>query len=203
MQQLSENKPRPSFAEIYMRMALTLAERSTCDRLQVGCVITTTDHRQVLAVGYNGSAEGLANGCESTEPGQCGHLHAEENAVISCTAARDVPKVVYTTHLPCAMCAKRLINLGGVKRVIYFEDYRVRTALDILGTAGIRTRSYVEYFLDDVVDRFHHNRFLPDVDLSDIFQAMGFSASEFEHWTTGNLDEIPIEARIKKFEVRV
>ena len=101
------------------------------------------------------------------------------------------------------MCAKRLINLGGVKRVIYFEDYRVRTALDILGTAGIRTRSYVEYFLDDVVDRFHHNRFLPDVDLSDIFQAMGFSASEFEHWTTGNLDEIPIEARIKKFEVRV
>ena len=78
---------RPRFEEIYMKMAKLMAERSTCVRLHVGTVITSTDFRKVLSVGYNGNASGLHNGCDSTEPGKCGCLHSEENAVINC----DVP----------------------------------------------------------------------------------------------------------------
>src|SRR5271157_5122725 len=112
-----------------MRLAEALAERSTCSRLQVGTVITSTDYRRVLAVGYNGNATGLPNQCDRDEPGNCGCLHSEENAVINCDAPRQVEKIVFVTHLPCMMCAKRLINLGNVRRVYYRTDYRLRDSL--------------------------------------------------------------------------
>ncbi len=128
---------RPSFEEIYMRLAITLAERSTCKRLKVGTVITSTDFRKVLAVGYNGNASGLHNGCDRDEVGNCGCLHSEENAVINCDSPRSTEKVVFVTHLPCAMCAKRLINLGNVRRVVYAQDYRKRDSVDLFAQVGI------------------------------------------------------------------
>jgi dCMP deaminase len=134
-QTLSES--RPTFEEIYMRLAVTLAERSTCKRLKVGTVITSTDFRKVLAVGYNGNASGLHNGCDRDEVGNCGCLHSEENAVINCDSPRSTEKVVFVTHLPCAMCAKRLINLGNVKRVLYAHDYRTRDSVDLFAQVGI------------------------------------------------------------------
>ena len=128
---------RPSFERIYLDLARTLARRSTCKRLQVGTVITSTDFRKVLAVGYNGNATGLHNGCDRDEPGNCGCLHSEENAVINCDSPRQVEKVVFVTHLPCVGCAKRLINLGNVKKVVYGEDYRVKDSVKVLESVGI------------------------------------------------------------------
>ncbi len=134
---MSSHAHRPTFEEIYLKLAVTLSARSTCKRLKVGTVITSTDFRKVLAVGYNGNASGLPNACDREEPGNCGCLHSEENAVINCDSPRFVEKVVFVTHLPCVQCAKRLINLGNVKRVIYHQDYRVRDSLDLLNSVGI------------------------------------------------------------------
>lgn len=120
-----------------MSLAESLAERSTCSRLKVGCVITSTDHRYVYAVGYNGGAAGQQNECESDQPGQCGHIHAEMNAIINCCVPRETKKVVYITNLPCVMCSKSLVNLGGIVRLIYRHDYRIRDGLEILARAGI------------------------------------------------------------------
>ena len=130
-------KPRPSFAEIYMALAAALAERSTCSRLNVGTVITSTDYRKVLAVGYNGNAAGLPNGCDRTDAGNCGCLHSEENAVINCDSPRAMEKHVFVTHLPCVGCAKRLINLGGVKKVFYRNEYRSLDSIALLESVGI------------------------------------------------------------------
>jgi dCMP deaminase len=132
-------KVRPSFPQIYMRLALTLASRSTCRRLSVGTVISSTDYRKVLAVGYNGNATGLKNTCDRDEPGNCGCLHSEENAVINCDAPRFIEKVVFVTHLPCVQCAKRLINLGNVKKVFYHQEYRIKDSLEVLKSVGIET----------------------------------------------------------------
>ena len=132
-------QPRPSFPSIYLQLAKTLAGRSTCKRLRVGTVITSTDFRKVLAVGYNGNATGLPNCCDRDEVGNCGCLHSEENAVINCDAPRLVEKAVFVTHLPCVACAKRLINLGNVKKVYYAEEYRVRESLAVLKSVGIET----------------------------------------------------------------
>lgn len=139
---------RPTFEAIYMHMARSLSQRSTCKRLQVGCVITSRDYRQVFAVGYNGNASSLPNCCDREGPaavGNCGCLHAEENAVINCTAMRVQEKVVFCTNLPCAMCAKRLINLGGVVRVVYENDYRLRDSVEILKAVGIPVVSIFDY----------------------------------------------------------
>jgi dCMP deaminase len=128
---------RPTFHEIFIDLAFAVASRSTCRRLQVGCVITSTDFRKVLAIGYNGNAAGLPNDCDSDEPGACGCLHAEDNAVVNCDAPRETPKVVFVTDQPCKMCAKRLINLGNVTHVWYNRPYRCSAGLDTLKQAGV------------------------------------------------------------------
>lgn len=133
----SREASRPSFQSIYFHLAEELAARSTCRRLAVGTVITSTDFRKVLAVGYNGNASGLPNDCDCDEPGNCGCLHSEENAVINCDSPRYEGKLVFVTHLPCVMCAKRLINLGSVQKVFYGEDYRSRSCLPLFEQAGI------------------------------------------------------------------
>jgi dCMP deaminase len=135
---------RPSFEAIYLQLAHTLAKRSTCGRLKVGTVITSTDFRKVLAVGYNGNASGLPNHCDREEPGNCGCLHSEENAVINCDAPRFIEKYVFVTHLPCVQCAKRLINLGNVKAVFYDQEYRVKDSLALLTSVGIRVERIIE-----------------------------------------------------------
>ncbi len=128
---------RPPFERVYMNFAKEIAQRSTCSRLNVGTVITTTDFRKVLSIGYNGNATGLPNGCDTDEPGNCGCLHSEENAVINCDAPRTEEKIIFVTHLPCSMCAKRIINLGNVKKVIFQDDYRKRGAVALFKTAKI------------------------------------------------------------------
>ena len=135
---------RPSFPSIYMGLARSFAERSTCSRLKVGCVIVSPDYRKVISVGYNGGASGQENECASLEPGQCGHLHGEENAIINCDVPRYTPKLVLVTNLPCVMCSKRLVNLGGVERVIYAEDYRIRDGVQILERAHIKVEQFNE-----------------------------------------------------------
>lgn len=132
---------RPSFISIYMQLAESMAQRSTCMRQKVGCVITSTDFRKVLAVGYNGNAAGLPNTCDQNVPGKCGCLHAEDNAVINNDSPRHIPKIVFITHAPCLMCAKRLINLGAVEHVYYGKAYRCKTGLEVLAQAGIPTTS--------------------------------------------------------------
>lgn len=133
----NEASKRPSFPEVYMKFAEIIATRSTCSRLQVGTVITTVDFRKVISIGYNGNASGLANQCDRETPGACGCLHSEENAVIQCDVPRETKKIVFVTHLPCVMCAKRLINLGGVAKVFYKEDYRIRDSIELFRTVGI------------------------------------------------------------------
>ena len=120
-----------------MELAMALAARSTCRRLNVGTVITSTDYRKVLAVGYNGNATGLPNTCDSDQAGNCGCLHSEENAVINCDSPRSTEKHVFVTHLPCVMCAKRLINLGGVRKVFYKNDYRSTDSIALLQSVGV------------------------------------------------------------------
>ena len=120
-----------------MGLAEAFAQRSTCKRLQVGTVITSTDFRKVLSVGYNGNASGLNNDCDFDTPGACGCLHSEENSIINCDSPRYVAKFVFVTHNPCLMCTKRLINLGNVVRVYYKTEYRDTTSVKVLESVGI------------------------------------------------------------------
>ncbi len=177
---------RPGFHDILMQMAVLISMRSTCLRLKVGTVISSTDFRKVLSMGYNGNASGLANQCDRTGAeavGNCGCLHSEENAVINCDAPRSTEKVVFVTHLPCVMCAKRLINLGNVKRVYYLHDYRIRDSLEWLRNADIRVESMADKEINDAVDRWHNRVYPPKLSMQDVLIAeFGFNEEEFKAW---------------------
>jgi dCMP deaminase len=150
-----QKRVRPGFPDIYLQLAQNLSARSTCCRLQVGTVITSTDFRKVLAVGYNGNATGLPNQCDRDEAGNCGCLHSEENAVINCDSPRHVEKIVFVTHLPCMQCAKRLINLGNVKAVYYIHEYRIRTSVELLRSAGIEVCQKTPEIISSISDQAH------------------------------------------------
>jgi dCMP deaminase len=126
--------------EVYMRMAEELAKRSTCERNQVGSVIATADLTQVVGIGYNGNARGLPNSCDSSEPGRCGCIHSEANALLK--AGAGLPgKVMFVTVSPCAMCAKMIVN-ANVHRVHYRTAYRDPQGLEVLAAAGIEAVRY-------------------------------------------------------------
>lgn len=123
-----------------MRMAEELAKRSTCSRNQVGSVIATPDLTQVLGIGFNGNAKGLPNHCDSPEPGRCGCLHSEANALIK-AGAQMMDKVMFVTTSPCVMCAKMIVN-SNVARVYYRDAYRDGAGLEVLREAGVDSVHY-------------------------------------------------------------
>lgn len=127
---------RIHFEDICMNTAVDLSKRSSCTRLQVGTVIASEDYRQIYSWGYNGGAAGLKDKCTGQE-GNCGCLHSEINAIINCNAPRGAMKVMHVTVSPCAMCAKAIINLGGVYRIYYKECYRSTEGLILLANAKV------------------------------------------------------------------
>lgn len=140
---------RPSWDDLYMNFANNLCSRSTCKRLRVGCVITSWDHNRVLAIGYNGNYARGPNVCDSEEPGNCGCLHAEENAIIKLDYNDHNMKRLYSAVSPCKMCAKRIIN-AGISEVVYSELYRSNDGITLLQNNGITViqhKSKIESYL--------------------------------------------------------
>lgn len=134
---------RPPLYEVYMRMAEELAKRSTCARLQVGTVLTDALLEHVVAIGYNGNARGFPNRCDGTEPGRCGCIHSEMNALVKAPGGlRD--KVAFVTASPCAMCAKLMVQ-AHVSHVFYRERYRSDEGLAILERGGVVPVHYVRW----------------------------------------------------------
>lgn len=139
---------RPDFDEYFMNIAKIVATRSTCLRRQVGAVLVRD--KRILATGYNGAPSGLPHceevGCVREKMGiprgerheMCRGLHAEQNAIIQ-SALHGVSIAgaeLYSTHHPCSVCAKMLIN-AGIKKVKIAEDYPDKMAKELLKEAGV------------------------------------------------------------------
>lgn len=125
---------RPSWDEYFMEIANLAKTRSTCLRRQVGAVLTK--EKNILATGYNGAPAGVRH-CEETgclrnqlniPSGEnhelCRGVHAEQNAIVQ--AAKWGTSIngatLYSTVLPCFICAKMIIN-AGIVRIVIAEPY--------------------------------------------------------------------------------
>ncbi|MCO1601516.1 deoxycytidylate deaminase [Desulfosporosinus nitroreducens] len=144
---MSQGK-RPSWDSYFIQMAQVVAGRSTCLRRQVGAVLVKD--KQILSTGYNGSPSGLQHcdevGCLRQSLGVpsgerheiCRAVHAEQNALVQ--AAKHGVAItgadLYTTHQPCVLCTKLLIN-AGIKRVIYTHSYPDQLAVEMAREAGL------------------------------------------------------------------
>jgi|TARA_B100001093_G_C26628848_1_gene927947 dCMP deaminase len=119
-------KERPSWDDYFMATAFLIASRSSCERLQVGCVIVSSGaHKnRIIAAGYNGFLPGAPHISRIENDHEQSTVHAEQNAV-SDAARRGVSlsgSVAYVTHYPCIVCAKMLIA-SGIKQVNFHFAY--------------------------------------------------------------------------------
>jgi len=129
--------PRLTREALWMRVAELVAQRGTCDRLRVGAVITDSEMRRVIAIGYNGQPRGMPHVCRTMEPGNCGCVHAELNALLGADT-RDAYELFVTTA-PCERCAAAIIN-ATIHRVWYRTPYRDERGAALLVGAGIALR---------------------------------------------------------------
>lgn len=149
---------RPPKDEVFLRMAAELSRLSTCHRLHVGCVLVDS-RGQIDGTGFNGVASGLPH-CNERSPGAlivdetpqaypyrcknsdaqlgapngCEAVHAEQNALMQCSD-RFRLAVAYTTHSPCLVCTKMLLNTC-CRRVVFLYEYPAPQARDLWRGAG-------------------------------------------------------------------
>ncbi len=147
---------RPNFDDIFMELAVNLAQRSHCIKRHVGAVLTKDT--RIISIGYNGPPAGTHNcdekwpeeGCPRDSKGGCSlAIHAEQNALLY--AVKNKASVdgatLYVTLSPCLACA-RIIYTMGVKKVIYLNSYAEHKGIpedegvDFLEQFGVETEKY-------------------------------------------------------------
>lgn len=129
---------RISKENYYLDIALAVAQRSTCIRRNYGAVIVQND--EIIATGYNGSARGEVNCCDTGECyrekmniphgeqyEKCVAVHAEQNAIISASREKMIGATLYLVGMenneilddaqPCLICM-RMIKNAGICKVI-------------------------------------------------------------------------------------
>jgi dCMP deaminase len=142
---------RPDIDSYFLKMAMIVSERGTCQRHSVGSVIVKD--KQVISTGYNGAPRGakdcLELGCLKDKNGiksgdghnLCRAVHAEQNAIIQASSrGMDMRgATMYCTHTPCNICARMIAN-SGIKEVVMFEKYACDLFKDIFDELGIGIR---------------------------------------------------------------
>jgi len=114
---------RLKWDEYFMGIALLVSKRSSCDRLNVGCVLV--NNNRIISTGYNGHLPNTEHRSVIKNNHEQMTVHAELNSIIDC-AKRVVSTnnaTIYVTHYPCLNCFKSLIS-AGVKKIIYNENYK-------------------------------------------------------------------------------
>ncbi|UUM13195.1 cytidine/deoxycytidylate deaminase family protein [Clostridiaceae bacterium HFYG-1003] len=138
-----ELKERQDWPHYFMNLARLAAERSTCDRANVGAIIVNKENR-IVATGYNGSVGRKTPHCSEVghamRDGHCiATQHAELNCISYC-AKEGIPVrdcTIYVTHFPCLNCTKAIIQ-SGITKIYYKVGYRMDDfALHLLDINGI------------------------------------------------------------------
>lgn len=135
--------------KVYMRNAVNMATLSYAIRKKVGCILVTPENLQIGS--YNGQPSGWDNNCEHhisyTDELKTKDtvIHAELNAILH--AARQGVSVkdstVYTTLSPCSACSA-MIAQAGIKRVVYEEEYRDTSGINLLKAHGIIVEQLID-----------------------------------------------------------
>ena len=119
---MSDNK-RLDWNEYFMSIAKLTSVRSSCNRLQVGCVIVKDKH--VVSMGYNGFLPSFPHESIVINNHEQATVHAEQNALVDCAkrGASCDECTAYITHYPCLNCTKLLLA-AGIRTIKYIDDYR-------------------------------------------------------------------------------
>ena len=114
---------RLNWDEYFAKIVSVTAERSSCHRLHVGCLLVKNN--RIISQGYNGHLPGCKHESIVRNNHEQATVHAEQNAICDC-AKRGVScegATAYVTHYPCIICS-RLLLASGIKQIRYLEDYK-------------------------------------------------------------------------------
>lgn len=114
-----------------MNVARVMAERSTCARRKVGCVLVDR-HQNFLSEGFNGVESGAPHCSEGhhcpavaaasgVDLDGCLAVHAEINALVSLRSPWQAHSL-YVTTSPCLSCLKAIMRTS-IKRIVFAEPY--------------------------------------------------------------------------------
>lgn len=144
---------RTSKNDYYLGIADSVLSRSTCLRRKYGAIIVKAD--EILSTGYNGAPRGRKNCCDlgfctrehlNIPSGEryelCRSVHAEQNAIISCSrrdmigstlylVGRDAKTNELITAAPCSLCRRFILNAGIVRVVCQMGE----SEIEIIDTA--------------------------------------------------------------------
>ena len=113
---------RPTWDDYFKELVTITAKRSSCKRLQVGCILV--NNNRIISQGYNGFLPGVNHISIVRNNHEQSTVHAEQNAITDC-AKRGVScnnSIAYITHYPCIHCCKMLLA-AGIKEIKYINDY--------------------------------------------------------------------------------
>jgi len=143
---MTTSHSRISKDEYYLQIASVAAQRSTCIRRSVGCVLIN-ERGDIIATGRNGVESGAPhcnerqiikmkdipayplypNACygafaqSGTQLDACDAIHAEQNALLRCGDVFSI-HTCYVTHSPCVHCVKLLMGTSCIK-IVFREKY--------------------------------------------------------------------------------
>lgn len=121
----------------YLRMAFIWAENSYCRRRRVGALLVKDN--MIISDGFNGTPSGFENVCEDSDGVTFPYvLHAEANAITKVARSHNSSEgsTLYITTSPCMECSKLIIQ-AGISRIVYAEEYRLSSGLELLRQAGV------------------------------------------------------------------
>jgi dCMP deaminase len=155
---------QPNFDDIFMELAVNLAQKSHCIKRKVGAVLTKDT--RIISIGYNGPPPGTHNcdeewplvGCPRDSKGSCSlALHAEQNAILY--AVKNGTSIesatLYVTLSPCIACA-RVIFTMKISHVIYLKSYAeykgigIDEGVEFLRKFGVRVSQYKGDFIKNI-----------------------------------------------------
>lgn len=132
-----ENTKKQKYNNMYMDIALRVAQMSHCQRRKVGALLVRTG--RIISMGWNGTRAGENNICEDLDGITLqGVAHAEENCLKKLIISNDTSEnsTMYVTTLPCVRCAEKIVD-AKITTVYYAEIYRNTDGLEYLKTRGI------------------------------------------------------------------
>lgn len=145
------NYTHNKFTKTHLKTAELYSTHSRSARSKVGAVLVDENNERILMCGYNGTPPNGDNNCEYvnskgeliTKPEV---VLAEENVILFC-ARKGIStegKILYSTLSPCFQCAKMIIT-SGIKRVVYKEQYRDTSGIELLKRFGIEIIQISDY----------------------------------------------------------
>ena len=126
---MQENQKQLDRGRYFLGIAKLVADRATCPRRKVGCVLVDSQ-QHIVATGYNGVPSGFTHctdvPCEGAQLPSgtgldlCEAIHSEVNAFLQVRS--DDELTAYMTVTPCYTCSKMFAN-SKVTRIVAAEEY--------------------------------------------------------------------------------